>query len=418
MESKQESEAFASQAPGVGDAGSADVRPLVGIKVLDFTHIAAGPLATSMLGDMGATVIKVESPGGGDPTRHYDEVFPGADGSYFLGINRSKRSIAIDLKSKDGLEIVRKLALESDVVVENYRPGVLRKMGLDYPTLSRVNTSIIYCSIAAFGTTGPYVARPGMDILVQGMGGMMGVTGERGQPPVKVGAPIADFIGSYLALYGITLALLARERQGLGQLVEISLLDGQIASLANYLTGFHQNGKPDGPSGGQHPQLVPYQVFGSSDGYLIVACLTEGFWTKLCPAIGRPDLANDPRFATNKVRTLNRALLIPILAEIFEQKTRGEWTALLAAADVPCGPVNTLADAFSDPQVVHNGMVQEIIHPKAGRIKVPGIAVKLSRTPGRISAPPPLLGEHTEQVLADLGYSNEAIAGLKAAGVI
>lgn len=418
MASKQDSKPVAPPPLGANAAGPADLRPLAGIKVLDFTHIAAGPLATSMLGDMGATVIKVESPGHGDPTRHYDEVFPGADGSYFLGINRSKLSVTIDLKSKDGLEIVRKLASQSDVLVENYRPGVLRKMGLDYPAMSRVNKNIIYCSIAAFGTTGPYVARPGMDILVQGMGGMMGLTGERGQPPVKIGAPIADFIGSYLALYGITLALLAREKQGFGQLVEISLLDGQIASLANYITGFHANGKPDGPSGGQHPQLVPYQVFGASDGYLIVACLTEGFWTKLCPAIGRADLADDPRFATNKVRTQNRAVLIPILADIFEQKTRGEWTELLTAADVPCGPVNALADAFSDPQVVHNHMVQEVAHPKAGRIKVPGIAVKLSRTPGRISAPPPMLGEHTEEVLADLGYSKEAIAGLRATGII
>lgn len=418
MASKRSSRSVAARPSGTNPAERTDVRPLAGIKVLDFTHIAAGPLATSMLGDMGATVIKVESPGRGDPTRQYDEVFPGADGSYFLGINRSKRSVTIDLKTKEGLEIVRKLAMQSDIVVENYRPGVLRKLGLDYPGMTRLNKNIIYCSIAAFGTTGPYVARPGMDILVQGMGGMMGLTGERGRSPVKIGAPIADFIGSYLALYGITLALLAREKQGFGQLVEISLLDGQIASLANYITGFHATGKPDGPSGGQHPQIVPYQVFGASDGYLIVACLTEGFWANLCPAIGRPELADDPRFATNKVRTRNRGVLIPILAAIFEKKTRAEWTELLTAADVPCGPVNALADAFSDPQVMHNEMVLEVAHPKAGRIKVPGVAVKLSRTPGRISAPPPMLGEHTQEVLADLGYSPEAIAGLRATGVI
>ena len=418
MESKGSSTWSGAQPSGAKPTGHNDFRPLAGIRVLDFTHIAAGPLATSMLGDMGAMVIKVEAPGRGDPTRQYDEVFPDADGSYFLGINRSKRSVTIDLKTKDGLEIVRKLAMQSDVVVENYRPGALRKLGLDYPGMARLNKNIIYCSIAAFGTTGPYAARPGMDILVQGMGGLMGLTGEPGQSPVKVGAPIADFIGSYLALYGITLALLAREKQGFGQLVEISLLDGQIASLANYITGFHASGQPDGPSGGQHPQIVPYQVFGASDGYLIVACLTEGFWSNLCPAIGRPDLVDDPRFATNKVRTRNRDVLIPILAAIFEKRTRAEWMELLAAADVPCGPVNALSDTFSDPQVRHNEMVQEVMHPKAGRIKVPGVAVKLSRTPGRISAPPPMLGEHTEEVLADLGYSPGAIAGLRASGAI
>lgn len=403
--------------PAAGGKGQNDLLALTGVQVLDLTHIGAGPLATSMLGDMGATVIKVETRHG-DPTRQYDDVFPGADSSYFLGINRSKRSVTLDLKTPGGLEVLHKLAKRSDVVVENYRPGALRKLGLDYPGMARLSPNIIYCSIAAFGTTGPYAARPGMDILVQGMGGLMGLTGEPGRSPVKIGAPVADFIGSYLALYGVTLALLAREKYGFGQLVEISLLDGQIATLANYLTGFHATGKPDGPSGGQHPQIVPYQVFGASDGYLIVACLTEGFWRNLCPAIGRPELVDDPRFATNKVRTKNRDVLIQILAAVFEQKTRAEWTELLAAGDVPCGPVNTLAETFVDPQVLHNAMVQEIAHTKAGRIKVPGVAVKLSRTPGRISAPPPMLGEHTDEVLTELGYSPGAIEKLRAAGAI
>lgn len=394
-------------------ADTSDRRPLVGVRILDLTHIGAGPLATSMLGDMGAEVVKVEPPGRGDATRHYDDVFPGSDSSYFLGINRSKKSITVNLKSDGGRKIVRRLVEDSDVVVENYRPGALRRLGLDYTSLSKQKREIVYCSIAAFGTHGPYANRPGMDILVQGMGGLMQITGEPGRPPVKIGAPIADFIGSYLAAYGIALALIARNRDGVGQLVEVSLLDGQISTLANYITGFHVNGKPSGPSGGGHPQIVPYQVFGAKDGYLIVACLTEGFWRNLCPAIGRADLLDDPRFATNPDRTKHRAILEPLLAEIFESRTKVEWIEVLAAADVPCGPVNSLAETFSDPQVLHNKMVQEVTHPTAGRIKVPGVNVKLSRTPGRISSPPPLLGEHNEVVLLRLGYTAAEIAELR-----
>jgi crotonobetainyl-CoA:carnitine CoA-transferase CaiB-like acyl-CoA transferase len=257
-----------------------------------------------------------------------------------------------------------------------------------------------------------------MDILVQGLGGLMGITGEPGRPPVKIGAPIADFMGSYLAAYGIALALLAKERYGVGQLVTVSLLDGQIAALANYITGFHATGKPAGPSGGGHPQIVPYQVFAAQDGYLIVACLTEGFWRNLCRVLDREDLASDPRFVTNKVRTVHRDELVPILAAIIETKTRAEWVALLGAADVPCGPVNTLADVFKDPQVLHNEMVVQLDHPKAGVINVPGVAIKMSATPGRISRGPPMLGEHTAEILARLGYSAADIERLSAGGSI
>jgi crotonobetainyl-CoA:carnitine CoA-transferase CaiB-like acyl-CoA transferase len=397
---------------------SAGMRALDGIRILDLTHIGAGPLATSMLGDMGADVIKVEPRGVGDPTRKYDEVFPGADSSYFLGINRSKKSVALDLKSEAGLKVAHQLLDTCDVVIENYRPGALRRLGLDYDSVARRKPGIVYCSISAFGPDGPYADRPGMDIIVQGMGGVMGITGEPGQPPVKVGPPIADFMGSYLAAYGISLALFARERHGIGQLVTISLLDGQIAALANYITGFHVTGKPDQPPGGGHPQIVPYQVFSAKDGYLIVACLTEGFWRNMCAALGMEHLLTDPRFETNKVRTQHRAELIPILSEIFETRTREEWVRILGARDVPCGPVNKLGDAFTDPQVRHNRMVEALEHPKAGTIMVPGVPVKMSATPGRISAPPPMLGQHTDEVLRGLGYDDAAIAALRASSVI
>lgn len=397
---------------------SAGLRALDGIRILDLTHIGAGPLATSMLGDMGAEVIKIEPLGTGDPTRSYDAVFPGTDSSYFLGINRSKKSLAIDLKSEAGIRIVHQLLESSDVVIENYRPGALRRLGLDYDSVVRRKSDIIYCSISAFGPDGPYVNRPGMDIIVQGMGGVMGITGEPGRPPVKVGPPIADFMGSYLAAYGISLALFVRERKGIGQLVTVSLLDGQVAALANYITGFHVTGKPDQPPGGGHPQIVPYQVFSAKDGYLIVACLTEGFWRNMCAALGVEWLLTDPRFETNKVRTQHRTELIPILSEIFEARTVDEWVQLLAARDVPCGPVNKLGDAFSDMQVRHNRMVEHIQHPKAGTIAVPGVVVKLSATPGRISAPPPLLGEHTDEVLRGLGYDEVAVQALRDSRVI
>jgi len=250
------------------------------------------------------------------------------------------------------------------------------------------------------------------------MGGIMGITGEPGRPPVKVGPPIADFMGSFLAAYGVSLALFARERHGIGQLVTISLLDGQIASLANYIAGFHETGKPDEPPGGGHPQIVPYQVFSAKDGYLIVACLTEVFWRNMCTALGVEQLLTDPRFETNKVRTQHRAALIPLLSEIFETRTRAEWVRILAACDVPCGPVNKLGDAFSDPQVRHNHMVEQIQHPKAGTVTVPGVAVKLSATPGRIDSPPPMLGEHTIEVLRRLGYDDSAIQALRDSHVI
>lgn len=392
--------------------------PLAGVRVLDLTHIAAGPYCTSMLGDMGAEVIKVERPGRGDDTRRFDQSFPGHDSSYFLGLNRSKKSVTVDLQRPEGTAIVRQLAAKVDVLVESFRAGVLDRLGLGYEALARESPHLVYCSISGFGRTGPFAHRAGMDILIQAMSGIMGLTGEPGRAPVKIGPPLCDFMTSYLALAGIVLALRVRDRHGFGQRVEVSLLDASVASLANFFTGFFATGKPDRPAGGGHPQIVPYQVFPAADRYMVVACLTERMWQRFCSAICREDLASDPRFRTNPDRVAHRELLIPILEEVLRLRAAEEWAAIFDAADVPCGPVNGLREALSHPQVLWNGMVEEVEHATIGRIKVPGVPVKLSATPGRVGGPPPLLGEHTDEVLSGLGYSPEQIARFRASGVL
>ena len=392
--------------------------PLSGIRVLDFTRWLAGPVATSFLGDMGADVIKVERAGLGDETRYVDRVFGEGNSAYFVGNNRSKRSLTLDLADQRGREIARRLAAQSDVLVENFRVGVMDRLGLGYETVGKLNPRLVYCSISSFGPTGPYVNKPGMDLIVQAMGGVMGLTGESGGRPLRVGSPIGDFVGAYQALYGITLALFHRERTGQGQRVDVALLDGQISLLANYVPGFFVTGKPAGPVGVGHPQIVPYQTFETADGSIVIACLNEQFWQKLCQVLELPELLADWRFASNADRVEHREALVALLQARLAQRTSQDWLATLGASDVPCAGVNTLADLAHDPQVRENEMFVRVPHQTGGEVTVVGVPVKPRATPGRVRSAAPLLGEHTDEILAELGYAPETIASLHEEGVV
>ncbi len=392
--------------------------PLDGVRVLDFSHMAAGPYCTSLLGDMGADVIKVERPDRGDALRYTDKSYPGNDGSYFLGINRNKRSLTLDLSQPEGRDVVLDLVCSASVVVENFRPGTMARLGLSFETLHEINPRLVYCSISAFGPTGPLAEKPGMDLVVQALSGVMGHTGEPGRPPVRLAPSLADFTGALYASYGILSALRVAEREGVGQKVEISLLEGQISLLSNYLPHFFATGEPSGPVGGAHPQLVPYQVFEASDGYLVVACLTNQFWRGLAGAIGQPELADDHRFRSNPDRLRNRAVLIPILERHFMTRAVADWTAALDAADVPNAKINLLKDVVVNPQTVHMGSIQRIEHPVAGSVQVAANPSRLSATPWRFARPAPQLSEHTDEVLEELGYTAERIANLKARHIV
>jgi crotonobetainyl-CoA:carnitine CoA-transferase CaiB-like acyl-CoA transferase len=384
-------------------------RPLDGIRVLDFTRWLAGPYATSMLGDMGADVIKIEKIGVGDGTRVVDRLFGDGLSSYYLGLNRSKRSMAVDLATAEGRELILRLAREADVVIENFRPSVMRKLRLDYEDLAAVNSRLIYCSVSSFGPSGPLRDKAGMDLIVQALGGIMGLTGDPNGDPLRAGVPIGDYVGAFLSIIGILLALRARDTMGVGQRVDVALLDGQIALLANYLPGFFVNGKPDRPVGVGHPQIVPYQLFNTADGHLVVACLTEGFWRRLCDTMQLAELRNDARFSTNADRVAHRDELVPLLEEAIARWRTVDLAKALNDADIPCAPVHSLADIADDPQVRHNKMIVSLEQADIGEYQSVGVPVKLSQTPGYPSSPAPKLGEHTEEILTEAGLSSTEI---------
>lgn len=384
--------------------------PLAGVKVLDLSRWFAGPLATSWLGDMGAEVIKIEQPGEGDPTRGVDHVFPGGISSYFLGLNRSKRSVTLNLSDPKGIEVIKRLVRESDVLVENFRPGVMDRLGLGYEELQKENERLIYCSISSFGSGGPLAFKPGMDIIVQAMGGVMGLTGPVDGPPIRVGAPVADYVGALQATTSVALALVERARSGLGQKVEAVLMEGQMGMLSNYLPGFFVTGEPSGPVGDYHPQIAPYQPYDTADGRVIIACLTEGFWRSLCGALDLGDLTTDPKFARNADRVKNRDELNAILSPLFRNWTSEDLMAALDTADVPCAPIMTISDLAEHPQVALNGSIVDLEHPRAGAYKIAVTPFRLNRTPGGVSATAPELGADTADVLTELGFSAEEIA--------
>ena len=395
------------------------MKALEGIRVLDLTRALAGPFCTLMLGDYGADVIKIEIPGTGDDTRHWGPPFIGEESAYFLSINRNKRSLTLNFKEEKAREIFLKLVEGSDVVVENFTPGVMSRFGLEYDTVKRANPGIIYCSISGFGQNGPYQSRPAYDQIMQGISGLMSVTGEPDGEPEKIGVAVTDIGAGMWAAFAVMSALYRREQDGEGQYIDISMLDAQVAWLT-YQAGFYfAYGRPPGRLGKAHPTLVPYQAFMAKDGkYFNVAVGSERLWERFCQAVKREDLKDHPDYATNGVRVENRTTLAPLLQEYFLTRDADDWVVDLQANSVPAGPINDLADVFADPQVLHRDMFLEIPHPTLGSIKQTGLPIKFSRTPGGLDQHPPLLGEHNGAILKDLGYSESDIEELVTRSVI
>jgi formyl-CoA transferase len=419
-------------APGAGPLqalADPDVGALDHLKVLDLSRVLAGPWCGQILADLGADVIKVERPGAGDDTRAWGPPWmkdqSGADtreAAYFMAANRGKRSITLDISRTAGQDIVKRLAQQADVLLENYKVGGLRQYGLDFASLSKLNPRLVYCSVTGFGQTGPYAPRAGYDFIIQGLGGLMSITGERddlpGGGPQKVGVAVSDLMTGMYATVGVLAALAEREKSGLGQHVDMALLDTQVAMTANMAMNYLASGKPPVRAGNAHPNIVPYQTFAASDGHIIVAVGNDGQFAKLCAIAGAPEFATDPRFATNPARVKNRSTLVPLLAERIAHRPMHYWSDALEAAGVPCGPINDIAQVFDDPQVQHRGMRIELPHPTAGKVPLVASPIKLSRTPVEHRAAPPLLGQHTEEVLAGIGLDAEAIAALRSQGVV
>jgi formyl-CoA transferase len=402
------------------------MRPLDNIRILDITRALAGPYCTMMLGDLGADVIKVERPASGDESRGWGPPFVGkpygpypGESAYFLAANRNKRSLTVNIQTAEGQEIVRRLAGISDVLVENYRTGDLDKLGLGYPDLHSLYPRLIYCSISGYGRTGPFAERPGYDAILQADGGMMSITGPVDGPPSRVGIPIIDITSGMFAATAILTALRARDITGDGQLVDISLFDSHIALLANVASNYLVGGEPPRRLGNAHPNLVPYEAFSARDGWFILGVANERQWGLLCDMLGRPDMKADRRFATNGDRVANREILVDELNKTFSQRAVHDWLADLSQTGLPCGPINSLPEVFSHPQAQAREMTLESEHPTAGTVRLTGFPYKLSQTPAEIHRPPPLLGEHTEEVLTGLlGFSPDGVASLRDKGAI
>ena len=400
------------------------------IRVLDLTRVLAGPWCTQTLADLGADVIKIERPGAGDDTRHWGPPYAqDSDGqdtteaAYYLAVNRNKRSVTLDIASAEGQAILRQLVPQCDVLVENFKVGDMARYGLDYGSLRELNPRLVYCSITGFGQTGPYAPRPGYDFIVQGMGGFMSITGERdslpGGGPQKAGVAITDlFTGAHAAI-AVLAALTHRERTGEGQYLDICLLDVQVAMMANMASNYLATGKPPARWGNAHPNIVPYQAFKASDGWVIVACGNDSQFRKLVEAGGQVQLASDPRFATNPQRVRHRDVLAPLLDLMMARRSRDDWIAVLESVGVPCGPINDMAEVFADPQVLARQMRLDLPHPTAGQVSVPASALKLSQTPVSYRSAPPLLGQHTREVLQSLTSLSEGdLQALQAKHVI
>jgi crotonobetainyl-CoA:carnitine CoA-transferase CaiB-like acyl-CoA transferase len=396
------------------------------LRVLDLSRVLAGPTAGQILADLGAEVIKVERPGRGDDTRAWGPPWlrdengeETAESAYYLAANRGKKSVAIDFSRPEGQALVRELAGQSDVLLENFRVGSLARYGLDHASLAADHPGLIYCSITGFGQTGPYAERPGYDSMIQAMGGLMSVTGTPDGEPQKVGVALADVMSGLYAVIGVLAALAHRERSGEGQHIDVALLDVQISALVNQAMNYLVGGQVPGRMGNAHPNIVPYQVFATEDGYFMLAVGNDGQFRKLCELLGCEALADDERYATNGARVQNRDVLVARLAGLFAVGTRDHWLARLEAAGVPCGPVNRIDEVFADPQVRHRGMQTAADHPLAGSVPLVASPLKLGRTPPGKPTAPPTLGQHTREVLEQtLGLDAAAQAELREQGVI
>ena len=395
--------------------------PLKGLKVFDLTRVLAGPTCVQMLADLGADVIKIEKPGSGDDTRGFTPpVMPGTrESAYFIGANRNKRSVTLDLAKPEGQAIALDLIASSDILVENFKVGALAKYGLGYDQLHPRFPGLIYCSITGFGQTGPYAARPGYDSLIQAMGGVMSLTGEPDGQPQKVGIPLADLFAGLYGCIGILAALRHKEATGLGQQVDIGMLDTHVAWLANQGMNYLATGENPPRLGNQHPNIVPYQVFATADGHVVLSIGNDPTFERFCRNFGLDPLAADPRFATNAARVQNRQLVTDTLAPVLQSHPTAWWVERLEALSIACGPINKLAEVFADPQVQARGAVREMDHGSGARVKVIANPVRLSETPADYRLPPPILGEHTDSVLRErLGLDEARLAQLRAAGVI
>jgi crotonobetainyl-CoA:carnitine CoA-transferase CaiB-like acyl-CoA transferase len=392
--------------------------PLDGVRVVDLTRFLAGPFCTMELGDFGADVVKVE-PLDGDPSR-YQTLRPDLVGNsyFFAAANRNKRSITVDMKADAGRGIIRRLSRRADVVIENFRPGVMERLGLGARALREENPRLIYCGISGFGQTGPYSQRPGFDQVAQGMSGFMSITGQEPTGPTRAGIALADLVCGMTACRGVLLALLARERTGRGQDVYVAILDSMVALLTWSAGMYFETGFPPGVAGNHHPLSSPFGVYQAKDGPFILAAGNEAMWRRLCEALGRPDLLNDVRFATTNDRVAHRTELNVLLGAVFQARTSAEWVAFLNQRGVASGPIYNLAEVFGDPQVLHEEMLVTRPHPVHGTVKLIGLPIKLSETPGAIRRAPPLVGEHTDEILGEVGYSAGDIARLRAAGVV
>ncbi|MBE2236646.1 MAG: CoA transferase [Caldilineaceae bacterium] len=389
------------------------------ILVLDLSRILAGPYCTMVLADYGANVIKVEEPGSGDGTRGWGPPWVGDQSAYFLAANRNKRSITVDLKTAAGRQIVQALAAHADVVIENFRVGGAARLGVDYATLAARNPRLVYCSITGYGQSGPHRDRAGYDFIIQAQGGIMSITGAKEGEPAKVGVAIADITAGLFAATAILAALHERQRSGKGQAIDVALLDAQIAWLANVAQNYLATGEPPARYGNAHPSIVPYETFATADGAIAVGIGSDAQYRKFCTAVGRLDLAEDERFRTNRARVEQRSALIPLLQALFRTRPSAAWLELLATLGVPAGPINDIPTALNDPQVQARAMVQEVEHATAGRIKVLGPVAKFGRTPATVRNAPPLLGQHTDEILqAVLGWDDERITELRRLGVI